>query len=246
MVDKQPKPEFPCKRSYCYLIPMVDEPDCTTCELNKSVDPELLREGYEEMAKRVDIENRLLTDEEIKECSSHLSNPASVRRAIAKAQDAKTAPILKQQEQAKLERIKREIEDYLGEHYPDMLVSDWWQVCLGLRQRINISEEELREKIADWFSRQRYTALEKAEGTIGEFLDYNNADQIIALVEKSGFAKVCEDQTLPKTITNKQMAEAYGGYDFKTEDMRTVCIKEQRNMLKVVDGKAYRRVEVKE
>jgi len=37
---------------------------------------------------------------------------------------------------------------------------------------------------------------------------------------------------LPKTITNKQMAEAYGGYDFMTKDMRAVCRKEQRNMLK--------------
>lgn len=52
------------------------------------------------------------------------------------------------------------------------------------------------------------------------------------------YMQLADDQSLPKTITNEQMAEAFGGYDFSTEDMRTVCIKEQRNMV----GKGWRKV----
>ncbi len=31
------------------------------------------------------------------------------------------------QERVRVERIQQEIEDCLGEHHPDILVSDWWQ-----------------------------------------------------------------------------------------------------------------------
>ena len=74
------------------------------------------------------------------------------------------------------------------------------------------------------------------------------ADQIHTLTDAyykekyAGYVKLAKDQSLPKTINNKQMADAFGGYDFKTEDMRAVCIKEQRNLVK----EGWRRVEKKE
>lgn len=42
----------------------------------------------------------------------------------------------------------------------------------------------LKEELADYFSRKRYTTLEKARGTIGELSDYRDADQLLTVIDK--------------------------------------------------------------
>jgi len=58
---------------------------------------------------------------------------------------------------------------------------------------------ELREQVADYFSRMRYTTLEEARGTIGEAGDYRHADQILDLIKQAGYVKkIGEIREIPR------------------------------------------------
>jgi hypothetical protein len=75
-------------------------------------------------------------------------------------------------------------------------------------KEIEQARQEGRREVVEWIELHR---------------DDVNTLQRIAIVEKG--------MKLPKTISNKQMAEAFGGYDFNTKDMKKVCKAEQRNMV---------------
>ncbi len=42
-----------------------------------------------------------------------------------------------------------------------------------------------------------------------------------------------------KILTNKEMAEAFGGYDFRTPDMRKVCQVQRELTLKEINSKMH-------
>jgi len=58
---------------------------------------------------------------------------------------------------------------------------------------------------------------------------FEDVDEILSIPE---LAIVDREAELPLTLSNEKMARAFGGYDFRTSDMREVCKAEQKNMLK--------------
>ena len=99
-----------------------------------------------------------------------------------------------------------------------------------------MDKEELKENIAKIWNETERLRIANANGARDKDLDsfYRGRLSMYKELNEAGCIILDREKLkeLPKTITNKQMAEAYGGYDFMTKDMRAVCRKEQKNMLK--------------
>lgn len=117
-------------------------------------------------------------------------------------------------------------------------------------------DEELREKIANGIS---VNICAKCAGVgkvcdncrLPQGYDYEIADQILALIKKEGwipaeatkYVKLAEDQSLPIYRNPNYMILGdveRRAWDIKVTEWEGV----QQDMLKVVDGKAFRKVEL--
>ena len=87
-----------------------------------------------------------------------------------------------------------------------------------LREAIKTSIKDSVKKYCDLY------ALPKPEEETYD--EWNN--KIMSILAERCWLK--NSEVFPKTITNEQMAQAFGGYDFATNDMRNVCKAEQINM----------------
>lgn len=58
-------------------------------------------------------------------------------------------------------------------------------------------DKEARKQVADFFAKKDNTTIEKSKGTVGEHFYYEQADEILTIIEQAGYYKGDNNETKP-------------------------------------------------